>query len=210
MKGSLKVKSLFLVMVLVLTMPLSALAHSGRTDSSGGHKDNNNVSGLGPYHYHHGMGPHLHPGGVCPYDSPAPVAYSKPVPTTNYSKPVRKAPEYIVEDKIFYIKDSPVYLKTIMEDGSSLVELRALSEAFYISPEYQKDNNSIFINRMDVGGHRVTFFANDNTIINSNGEKEWLDMKTVTQGGKLYVPLRAFTDQLGYYVVYMDRTFYIS
>ena len=44
-----------------------AYAHSGRTDSSGGHHDYNNVSGLGTYHYHHGFGPHLHPNGVCPY-----------------------------------------------------------------------------------------------------------------------------------------------
>lgn len=43
-------------------------AHSGRTDSSGGHKDNKNVSGLGSYHYHCGGNPaHLHDGGVCPY-----------------------------------------------------------------------------------------------------------------------------------------------
>lgn len=46
-----------------------ALAHSGGTDSQGGHHDYKNVSGLGSYHYHHGMGPHLHPGGVCPYSS---------------------------------------------------------------------------------------------------------------------------------------------
>jgi len=48
-----------------------SLAHSGRTDSSGGHHDYNNVSGLGSYHYHHGYGPHLHPGGICPYSSSA-------------------------------------------------------------------------------------------------------------------------------------------
>ncbi len=44
-------------------------AHSGRTDSAGGHHDYKNVSGLGPYHYHHGYGPHLHPNGICPYGS---------------------------------------------------------------------------------------------------------------------------------------------
>lgn len=44
-------------------------AHSGRTDSSGGHKDNKNKSGLGSYHYHcGGHPPHLHDGG-CPYSS---------------------------------------------------------------------------------------------------------------------------------------------
>ncbi len=46
-------------------------AHSGRTDSSGGHHDNKNASGLGSYHYHCGGHPaHLHNNGICPY-SPA-------------------------------------------------------------------------------------------------------------------------------------------
>ena len=48
--------------------PAVALAHSGRTDASGGHRDNKNKSGLGSYHYHCGGNPpHLHTGGVCPY-----------------------------------------------------------------------------------------------------------------------------------------------
>lgn len=46
--------------------PVSSFGHSGRTDGSGGHKDNGNKSGLGYYHYHHGYGPHLHTNG-CPY-----------------------------------------------------------------------------------------------------------------------------------------------
>lgn len=50
------------------TEVLTVEAHSGRTDSSGGHRDNRNASGLGYYHYHcGGYPPHLHPGGVCPY-----------------------------------------------------------------------------------------------------------------------------------------------
>jgi hypothetical protein len=60
-----------IVAVLVLFLALCAtvaVAHSGRTDSSGGHKDNNNVSGLGSYHYHHGYPAHLHTNGICPYD----------------------------------------------------------------------------------------------------------------------------------------------
>lgn len=45
-----------------------AEAHSGRTDSSGGHHDYRNVSGLGSYHYHCGGHPaHLHSNGRCPY-----------------------------------------------------------------------------------------------------------------------------------------------
>jgi hypothetical protein len=39
--------------------------HSGRTDASGGHKDNIN----GGYHFHHGMNAHQHPEGVCESNS---------------------------------------------------------------------------------------------------------------------------------------------
>lgn len=41
-------------MLAFLTVPGTVQAHSGRTDSSGGHHDNKNVRGLGFYHYHSG------------------------------------------------------------------------------------------------------------------------------------------------------------
>lgn len=53
-----------------LDFVLVTKAHSGRTDSNGGHHDYKNVSGLGSYHYHCGGHPaHLHPNGKCPYAS---------------------------------------------------------------------------------------------------------------------------------------------
>ncbi len=55
-------------LALCLCVSGTALAHSGRTDASGGHRDKKNVSGLGSYHYHHGNEAHLHPDGVCPYN----------------------------------------------------------------------------------------------------------------------------------------------
>ena len=52
----------------ILLFSVSIYAHPGRTDAYGGHKDKNNVSGLGPYHYHCGGYPaHLHANGICPY-----------------------------------------------------------------------------------------------------------------------------------------------
>ncbi|MGL4992208.1 MAG: YHYH domain-containing protein [Sarcina sp.] len=60
-----KVRIIVATLLIAISTNISAFAHSGRTDSNGGHKDNKNVSGLGNYHYHHGQGPHLHPGGVC-------------------------------------------------------------------------------------------------------------------------------------------------
>ena len=56
------------IIIVCIICVINALAHSGRTDSSGGHNDNNNKSGLGGYHYHcGGYPPHLHTNGTCPY-----------------------------------------------------------------------------------------------------------------------------------------------
>ena len=56
--------------VLVISSLTISYAHSGRTDGAGGHKDKNNKSGLGSYHYHCGGYPaHLHENGYCPYTS---------------------------------------------------------------------------------------------------------------------------------------------
>lgn len=74
-----------LTMLLVFLVPVVAWAHSGRTDSSGGHNDNRNASGLGGYHYHHGYGPHLHTGGICPYTQSNNVYYN---PNNSYKTKV--------------------------------------------------------------------------------------------------------------------------
>lgn len=64
----------------------NSYAHSGRTDSNGGHKDNKNVSGLGSYHYHCGGNPaHLHTNGVCPYSSGSSSSSSKSSTTSSSS-----------------------------------------------------------------------------------------------------------------------------
>lgn len=69
--------SSLLVIVLVLGNAVTAFAHSGRTDSSGGHRDNKNKSGLGYYHYHCGGHPaHLHPDGYCRYTDIFPKSVS--------------------------------------------------------------------------------------------------------------------------------------
>lgn len=74
----------FLCFLLLFSFSFSTLAfaHGGRTDSDGGHHDYNNVSGLGPYHYHHGEPAHLHPNGVCPYEAEAaPAESAEPIVT---------------------------------------------------------------------------------------------------------------------------------
>ena len=81
-----------------LMLPFLACAHSGRTDASGGHRDNKNKSGLGSYHYHCGGHPaHLHQNGVCPYAAKSSsntasgktAATPKPTPSTVYASGVK-------------------------------------------------------------------------------------------------------------------------
>ena len=63
-----KILSVLIISLSLIAIGLNTYAHSGRTDSSGGHRDNKNKSGLGSYHYHCGGYPaHLHSNGVCPY-----------------------------------------------------------------------------------------------------------------------------------------------
>lgn len=56
-----KRRVLSIILSLFMMTTSLSLAHSGRTDSSGGHHDYKNKSGLGSYHYHHGYSAHLHP-----------------------------------------------------------------------------------------------------------------------------------------------------
>lgn len=58
-------KILPLVFLFTLIPKIEIYAHSGRTDSQGGHNDHIN----GGYHFHHGEGPHQHPNGICPYNN---------------------------------------------------------------------------------------------------------------------------------------------
>ena len=67
-RNGLKKILILLVLLYTISLEISVSAHSGRTDSNGGHKDNKNVSGLGSYHYHcDGYPAHLHENGACPY-----------------------------------------------------------------------------------------------------------------------------------------------
>lgn len=89
-------KSLLCIIILTLILTIS-FAHSGRTDSSGGHRDNKNASGLGFYHYHCGGHPaHLHTNGYCPYTSYNSISIpsytpSSPAPTTTSSTDTAKS-----------------------------------------------------------------------------------------------------------------------
>ena len=70
-----RIFAILTICMVIISLSLSAFAHGGRTDSSGGHKDNKNKSGLGGYHYHCGGYPaHLH---TCLFKAPEIVEYKQ-------------------------------------------------------------------------------------------------------------------------------------
>lgn len=109
--------TLVLIVILIATIPVLTFAHPGRTDSSGGHHDYSNASGLGSYHYHHGYGPHLHDGGVCPYDN-------TDVPSSNdeltYYQIQNKTLEAEIQNKEWYINSLEEKLTTIARNSALL------------------------------------------------------------------------------------------
>lgn len=67
-----RIINIILVAICICTsLQIDIFAHKGRTDQHGGHRDIENASGLGYYHYHcGGYPPHLHNDGICPYTNP--------------------------------------------------------------------------------------------------------------------------------------------
>lgn len=84
-----RVFSFISMVVVVLSLTVTAYAHSGRTDSQGGHYNRS----TGEYHWHHGMSAHQHydidGDGVldCPYSSKAKIETT--TATTAATEPTR-------------------------------------------------------------------------------------------------------------------------
>lgn len=109
-----RIASLILAATIALT-PSTTLGHGGRTDSSGGHKDNKNKSGLGSYHYHCGNNPaHLHDNGVCPYSSSS--TSSKSTTTKTSTSSVKKTSSTSTSDKAAEIKKAQEKLNELGYD----------------------------------------------------------------------------------------------
>ena len=135
-----KIAGLLVIVLLISATTLTAFAHSGRTDSSGGHRDNKNVSGLGPYHYHCGGYPaHLHSNGVCPYAS-----------TSTSSSSSSSSNSAAREESVVYFRDAASSSSSQVESAAPAVE--------YDAEEAEKHN-------AEIKEYFQKFFSNDMTVI---------------------------------------------
>ena len=139
------------IISIVLVVALSTLvcgmtfAHSGRTDSNGGHRDNKNKSGLGSYHYHCGGHPaHLHENGVCPYSSKTSKKSAETVLNSNDIYNNSNSSSTINSTINESIDQSSIYedLNTTSEDSNpmaNLISIGVLAGGGYLG--YKKYNN---------------------------------------------------------------------
>ncbi|MCI8939504.1 MAG: Ig domain-containing protein [Dorea sp.] len=118
MKNIIKKYCYFMFIFILFISSTTSFAHSGRTDSNGGHHDYKNKSGLGDYHYHHGYGPHLHPGGVCPYGGDSVNSNDFATPSISISN----------QPSELYIGDTSGFTYTIQNSSNDTITVRSSDE----------------------------------------------------------------------------------
>lgn len=200
-----KKKSVILISLFLVFICLTPVqAHSGRTDSSGGHRDNKNASGLGYYHYHHGMGPHLHPNGVCPYGygqstSGSTSTYSVPVVATPAPAPI--VPTVYHNGQRMYFDVSPA-----IDDGRTLVPLRGVFEAMGATLTWDTATQTATA----VKGNMTVVITIGSLYPTINGQVQTLDVPAKIVNGRTLAPLRFAGEAFGESVAWDESTHTIN
>lgn len=185
-------QKLLIILAALLILPITLFAHAGRTDSNGGHKDNKNKSGLGPYHYHCGEYPaHLHENGICPYKQSSIAT----VPSRDSEKSTFK---YTEKESTFIINGTSMKINTINVNGTNLVELRTLCNELGISVAYNPEMKSMACTKGD-----ISFILQiDSNILWLNDELHTLDITPIVHKGKTMIPARVVAEAVGKVVAY--------
>ena len=166
-------KILVLLLVFCLLFSSVCFAHSGRTDSSGGHKDNKNVSGLGSYHYHCGGYPaHLHTGGVCPYSGGGSTSSSSTSSSSSSSSTTTKT----VQKSVTSIKVSDTSVELKVGESFEVTAEALPSTAEDKTLTWKSNDETIAI----VDSGEITGIADGNAVItveSVNGVKKTIKVK---------------------------------
>ena len=172
-KLELRKKILVLLLVFCLLFSSVCFAHSGRTDSSGGHKDNKNASGLGSYHYHCGGYPaHLHTGGVCPYTGGGSTSSSSTSSSSSSSSTITKT----VQKNVTSIKVSDTSVELKVGESFEVTAEALPSTAEDKTLTWESNDETIAI----VDSGEITGIADGNAVItveSVNGIKKTIKVK---------------------------------
>lgn len=173
-------------LALMAAMAMSVQAHSGRTDASGGHRDNKNKSGLGSYHYHHGYSAHLHNGGVCPYETPVEK------PTQTPQAPVPTQPP-VIASKSITVTNQPNNMKV----GESVTVAAVIhpSNSSYIIHSWTSSNTDVAeisngtIKAKNVGNTSITITTQDGITASFNLQVTEIPITEINVVESIDVPL---------------------
>lgn len=200
------IKRVGMILLTTMMIPVTLLAHSGRTDSRGGHRDTKNKSGLGSYHYHCGGYPaHLHTNGVCPYKSTTTSSISNQSTNTNSSSTTstkKSTPKYTEKELAFVINGETVKINTINVNSTNLVELKVLCEKLGISMTYDPTIKSIKCIKGDTSFTLVI----DSKKFWLNGNLSTLNVAPIAYNGRTMVPARVIAEAIGKVVTYNSTT----
>lgn len=194
------IKNMGIIVLTIFLLPSLLFAHSGRTDSKGGHKDNKNKSGLGSYHYHCGGHPaHLHHNGVCPYQNGGSSASNSSTSSKSTSTQANKK-KY--EDILVSFKIDEYYIDIhgISEDEVNLVELRPLCENLSIDVAWDPVNSKITCTK----GDKIVTLVIGSKNATINNENITLQVAPKIVDGRTLIPARFIAEAIGKTVTYDD------
>lgn len=201
------------IMVLVLFMAFSPLAHahSGRTDSNGGHNcsDKSKAKGLcSGYHYHNGG----NSSGSGSSGSSSTTSSKKTTTTTkktttssnkdNEARKVKKS--YIESSLTVYIEDEKVQLdpKPILFNSANYLPLRVTAELLGAKVAWDQGTSTITISKDD----RTFILTVDSTAAKINDESTTISSAPILVNNVVYVSIRVIAEGLGYTAKYQSDT----
>lgn len=193
------------ILMLVLFMALSPVvnAHSGRTDSNGGHNcsEKSKAKGLcSGYHYHNG-GNSSESG-----SSGSTTSGSKKATTSNTkaSEASKEKKSYSKSNLTVYIEDEKVELtpKPILFNSANYLPLRVTAELLGASVAWQQETRTITISSED----RVFVLTVDSTAAKINDESTTISAAPIVVNDIVYVSIRVIAEGLGYTADYQAAT----
>jgi hypothetical protein len=189
-------KIICLVLLCMLTFTSVASAHSGRTDSSGGHNCSSKSISKGlcsGYHYHNGGGSNSTPSSST--STPA-VSESTTPKTKPKDKPV---PDYTYSSITIYVNDSYVPVVSILYKNRTYIAVKDLPEYWGIGVEWVQDEKLI---RLSTDKNMVTLILNSKKVFENN-DQSFMDSEPIIINNSLYIPIKAITKYFGWSLNYI-------
>ncbi len=167
-----KFKVLAIITIAVTLNSSIAFAHSGRTDSNGGHYNRK----TGEYHYHNGGS----------------ATKSSLSSTSSSSKSTSTSTKTAAKSSVRYtnltVNGENVNLDTkpfIDENGRTMVPIAKIAEIFNATTEFDATTNTVTIKDADT---TIVVVIGEKTML-VNGETINMDTQVVIKNGRTYVPI---------------------